>query len=91
MTTRIMTLLMLPLVLGSLAGCSRDPQAGMPPPHFGNAVNQNIQAQLVNPDAPESDEAPYYNGERAAMAQRRYVGDRSEAANASVTSSIGGD
>ena len=72
-----------------LAGCAG--QAGKAPESFGDAVRQNITAQTVNPEAAETNtRAPVYNGERAALAQKRYVFDAVEKPTAPKTSSGGG-
>jgi hypothetical protein len=79
-------------ILGSillLTGCSSE--AGQAPASFGQAVNQNIAAQIVNPDAAEKNAVPVFNGERAALAQKNYVNDKTTTAVApSTTTSSGG-
>ena len=72
-----------------LTGCAGG-TAGEPPPHFGNSVRQNIAAQVVNPDAPEDDEAPSHEGTRTTIAQQRYMVDKVEKPSATTTSSVQG-
>lgn len=61
-----------------LTGCSTTDRIGLNHVEFGNAVKQNIAAQSVNPNAPIDDSAIEANGERAALAQTRYVTDQVE-------------
>ena len=72
-----------------LAGCSMKP-AGEPPLGFGNSVRQNIAAQTVNPDAPNTDDAPYHEGTRTSIAQHRYITDKVEKPGTTTTSSLQG-
>lgn len=58
-----------------LAGCQ---QAGHPAPHFGEAVMHNIAVQTVNPGAPQDKGPIAYEGERAALAQKRYEANKVE-------------
>lgn len=71
-----------------LMGCSHE-EAGKPPMNFGNSVKQNIAAQIVNPDAPNTNRSLVHNGSRTVLAQERYVSDKVEAAEAETTSSAG--
>ncbi len=78
-------------LLGSLlllTGCSS--QAGEAPASFGQAVNQNIAVQIVNPDAGETNAVPVYNGARAALAQKNYETGKTTTAVAPSTSSSSG-
>lgn len=70
-----------------LVGCMSLEEAGAPPPGFGNSVKQNIAAQIVNPDALEEGRSLTHSGERAVVAQERYVSDKVEEAVAESTSS----
>jgi hypothetical protein len=79
-------------ILGFLfltGGCAQI-EAGQGSPSFGDSVRQNIAAQVVNPDAAENKGAPVYSGERAALAQKRYLLNTVEKVEAPATSSIGG-
>jgi hypothetical protein len=70
------------------AGCASDRPVGLPPDNFGEAVRFNAAAEIVNPTAP-MDKAPLtYNGERASLAQQRYLTDTVEAPAETTTSSI---
>src|SRR5260370_28608673 len=61
-----------------LAACANDRPVGVVQPSFGNAVQQNIAGETVNPAAPV-DRAPLtMNGERAALQQLRYLTDMVE-------------
>jgi hypothetical protein len=80
------------LILGFLLlPCACAPiEAGQGAPSFGNAVHQNIAAQVVNPEAAENGGAPEYSGARAAVAQKRYLLNTVEKVEAPATSNIGG-
>ncbi|MCK5384936.1 MAG: hypothetical protein KAJ29_05115 [Alphaproteobacteria bacterium] len=80
-----LTLYLLPVLL--VSACSLTNEAGAPPHYFGNAVEQNIAAQVVNPDAPENNIAPEHIGRRIAIAQQRYLNDKVEQPAAVKTSS----
>ncbi len=69
--TRIMLLCALPCFL-LLQACATDVDRD---PHFGDAVRNNVNAQIANPNAP-SGEPMTANGEKAAVAQGRYVTDK---------------
>lgn len=48
-----------------------------PSPEFGNAVRQNIAAQVVNPDPYPADmPAPEFDGERTRDSLQRYRDDK---------------
>ena len=72
-----------------VCGCTHE-QVAMAPDHFGAAVNQNIAAQIVNPDAPNVNEPPVYDGERSILAQKRYATDKVEKPTPMNTADIGG-
>ena len=73
-----------------LSACSTTTPIGLNNPDFGNAVRQNIVAQAVNPNAPEDVSPIEANGERAALAQERYLTDTVEAPVAISSTSISG-
>lgn len=69
------------LIAFGLGGCAHE--AGLPDFYaeeteakFGEAVRQNIAAQVVNPDAPEG--VLTASGARTALAQERYEEDKVE-------------
>jgi hypothetical protein len=81
------------LVLG---GCANDAdywsgglhkEVGKPLPGFGNAVKNNIAAQVVNPDAPNDADVKHV-GDRLAKGQGRYVADKVEKPKTVGTSEI---
>lgn len=63
-----------------------------PTPGFGNAVRQNIAAQVVNPD-PRSDDLPppELDGERTRTSVDRYRADKVKAPVPLGTSSVRGN
>jgi len=79
------TYVALALSLFLLVGCST---AGEAPPHFGNSVRQNIAAQIINPDAPDTNSAPVHEGTRTSVAQGRYISDTVEKPETTTTSSM---
>jgi hypothetical protein len=60
-----------------LAACENDP-VGLHQPVFGNAVQQNIAGETVNPAAPVDRSALTMDGVRAALQQQKYVTDKVE-------------
>lgn len=75
------------LSLLMLGACSAAP-AGEPPAHFGNAVRQNVAAQIANPDAVNLNRTMAYDGSRTAVSQTRYMTDKVEKPEATSTSSV---
>ena len=74
MTRSNLCLALLALALApALGGCypeqERAPSFG---PGFGNAVQNNMAVQIVNPVPPVATTAPDYNGKRAESAIERY-------------------
>lgn len=65
-------------LLPLLAACTAADMApeGMVSPKTLEPVRHNIAVQLVNPQAPQGEEAPAMNGERAALAQDAYAHDQ---------------
>lgn len=61
------------VALSMTAACAPADQTS---PGFGNAVRQNIAAQVVNPDPTLADAAPEFDGERARDAVQRYRDDK---------------
>ena len=56
---------------GSLLGACAQTQLRLDP-NFGEAVNQDLAAQIANPDATWKGPPPPSSGDRAALAQKRY-------------------
>lgn len=90
MTRHMLNYFVLGFSLLSLASCTSMNEAGEPPHYFGNAVEQNIAAQIVNPDAPEENTAPEHVGARIAVGQARYVIDKVDHPKEVRTSDVGG-
>jgi hypothetical protein len=62
-----------------LAGCAgAGAPVGIVRPEFGNAVNQNIAAETVNPAAPNDKGPIAIDAKRAALQQNRYEADMVE-------------
>ena len=59
-----------------LAGCQQPITAGAGAETFGDAVNRNIAAQVVNPDPEHPAGPPDLEGNRAAIAIGRYQTDQ---------------
>ena len=62
------------LLLG-VGGCANTGPVGIVTPDYGNAVRQNMAVETINPMAPNDKSALTTEGQRAALAQRRYVTD----------------
>ena len=70
-----------------LAACEHPPSLGPGEADFGNAVNHNIQAHVVNPTpTPEAGSAPY-DGKRADRNLKRYQVDNVKKPSKLTTSS----
>jgi len=91
MTRSTLCLALLALGLAPvLAGCDEQIQREREPtfgPGFGNAVQNNMAVQIINPVPPAATVAPDYNGKRAQSAIERY---RSGNVIQPAASSIGG-
>lgn len=76
-------------VLGTLvSACATE--VGQPPADFGAAVNQNIEAQIANPDHLATDKKVTSDGARVERAQSRYEkGDTEQLERPDTTKSIG--
>ena len=61
-----------------LGGCASNAPVGVQDIRFGDAVQQNIAGQIVNPAAPEDRGPLTMNAERAALQQGRYLADMVE-------------
>jgi hypothetical protein len=91
MTRSTLCLALLALGLApAIAGCDEQIQRERAPtfgPAFGNAVQNNMAVQIINPVPPVATAAPDYNGKRAESAIQRY---RAGAVIQPVSTSIGG-
>ena len=76
MTRSTLCLALLALGLApAIAGCDEQIQRERQPsfgPAFGNAVQNNMAVQIINPVPPVATAAPDYNGKRAESAIQRY-------------------
>ena len=64
------------LALLGLTGCANPGlPVGIPPSDFGNAVNQNVASETVNPMAPVDKGPIAVNADRAALELDRYIND----------------
>jgi hypothetical protein len=91
MTRSILCLALLGLGLApAIAGCDEQIQRERQPsfgPAFGNAVQNNMAVQIINPVPPVATAAPDYSGKRAESAIQRY---RAGAVIPPASTSIGG-
>ena len=91
MTRSTLCLALLALGLApAIAGCEEQIQRERAPsfgPAFGNAVQNNLAVQIINPVPPAATVAPDYNGKRAESAIQRY---RAGAVIQPPSTSIGG-
>jgi type IV pilus biogenesis protein CpaD/CtpE len=76
MTRSTLCLALLALGLApAIAGCEEQIQRERAPsfgPAFGNAVQNNMAVQIINPVPPAATAAPDFNGKRAESAIERY-------------------
>jgi hypothetical protein len=91
MTRSTLCLALLALGLApAIAGCEEQIQRERAPsfgPAFGNAVQNNLAVQIINPVPPAATVAPDYNGKRSQSAIERY---RAGAVIPPAASSVGG-
>jgi type IV pilus biogenesis protein CpaD/CtpE len=66
------------VALLALAGCASDRPIGISAPYFGESVQHNLAASVVNPMAPMDNSPLNLDAQRAAIAQGRYVTDTVE-------------
>ena len=78
------TILLVGLVL---AACNTP--ANTPRPEFGQAVRNNMAAQIIDPNPPESMELPPSDGARRALMIERYRTDQVEPPMLPVTTTLG--
>ncbi len=88
MKKRVLKISLLTACLILLAGCGSTQQSQIGPPSFGNAVKQNMAAQIVHPNAGEKTVKSSFNGVRMELAQKRYMVDAVEKAAAPKTSKV---
>lgn len=72
-TTTLLIVLASLVPLAACSGVDLAADEGQQDPHFGEAPNHNIAVQIANPRAPVTNEPLTMNGERAALAEVRYV------------------
>ena len=70
-----------------LAACTTP--ANTPRPEFGQAVRNNMAAQIIDPQPPESMELPPSDGARRALMIERYRTDQVEPPLLPVTTTLG--
>jgi len=70
-----------------LAACTTP--ANTPRPEFGQAVRNNMAAQIIDPQPPESMELPPSDGARRALMIERYRTDQVEPPMLPVTTTLG--
>ena len=70
-----------------LAACNTP--ANTPRPEFGQAVRNNMAAQIIDPNPPESMELPPSDGARRALMIERYRTDQVEPPMLPVTTTLG--
>ena len=76
------------LVAGlALAACTTP--ANTPRPEFGQAVRNNMTAQIIDPNPPENMELPPSDGVRRSLMIQRYQSDEVESPPLPVTSTLG--
>ena len=89
--SQVRTAALVILALGCLAGCAQS--SIRISPDFGNAVSQDLAAQIADPDAHYAGiVAPGSDGTRASLAQQRYQANdvvQPSSTTASSASSIG--
>lgn len=79
-----------PIVLGAglvLAACNTP--ANTPRPEFGEAVRNNMAAQIIDPNPPADMELPPADGVRRALMIERYQADKVETPPLPVTTTLG--
>jgi len=76
------------LVAGLVLAACNTP-ANTPRPEFGQAVRNNMAAQIIDPNPPESMELPPSDGPRRALMIQRYQADEVESPLLPVTTTLG--
>jgi type IV pilus biogenesis protein CpaD/CtpE len=70
-----------------LAACTTP--ANTPRPEFGQAVRNNMTAQIIDPNPPENMELPPSDGVRRSLMIERYQADEVETPPLPVTTTLG--
>jgi type IV pilus biogenesis protein CpaD/CtpE len=70
-----------------LAACNTP--ANTPRPEFGQAVRNNMTAQIIDPNPPENMELPPSDGVRRSLMIERYQADEVESPPLPVTTTLG--
>jgi type IV pilus biogenesis protein CpaD/CtpE len=79
----------LTLLLAGLALAACDTPVNTARPEFGEAVRNNMAAQIVNPEPPESMEPLPSDGVRRALMVERYQADEVETPRIPTTTTLG--
>jgi hypothetical protein len=93
MTRPVLFVALLILFASAIAGCEEQQQRERVPafgPAFGNAVQNNMAVQIINPVPPAETVAPDYNGRRAVGALERYRADRVTPPATTTITTLGG-
>ena len=64
------------VAVATLSACDHQPKLGPGEAEFGNAVRQNLAAQVAYPEPRDIDEPIAFSGERAGMAMDLYRSDK---------------
>jgi type IV pilus biogenesis protein CpaD/CtpE len=76
------------IVLAGLAVAACNTPADTPLPGFGEAVHNNMTAQIIDPQPPESMQLPPSDGVRRSLMISRYQRDEVETPREPTTSTI---
>ena len=76
------------VLLAGLAVAACNTPADTPPAEFGEAVHNNMAAQIIDPQPPESMALPPADGNRRALMISRYQHDKVEEPREPTTSTI---
>jgi type IV pilus biogenesis protein CpaD/CtpE len=76
------------LVAGLVLAACNTP-ANTPRPEFGHAVRNNMAAQIIDPQPPESMDLPPSDGVRRSLMIERYQADEVESPPLPVTTTLG--
>ena len=76
------------LLAGLLLAACNGP-ANAPRPEFGQAVRNNMTAQIIDPNPPEDMALPPSDGVRSALMIQRYQSDEVESPLLPMTSTLG--
>jgi type IV pilus biogenesis protein CpaD/CtpE len=77
------------VVLASLLLAACNTPANAPRPEFGEAVRNNMTAQIIDPNPPENMELPPSDGVRRSLMIERYQADEVESPPLPVTTTLG--